>query len=358
MLLFRRFLLLTLFLPVFLVSENLSLKILVFLSYGLFTVGQLLTLNTVSTSRNTFVFNVKSLGGLMLFIFLMYIFLKFDYVFSMVTNIVNGTWREWAYDNAIKRYNSNHDYGIYFQLGTSMFFVLSWLLPLVKRKNVLIYVIYIFTLLVEISGLAKLSVIVGFIFLIFGYTLRQSSNVKWKMMWRYSLMLLLVGFIFLFIIQFLRVSHEDGALRTVLFKKIPVYTLAHYYALDIWYSSAELVMPSSFNYFTFTSFYKLFGDTMRQGMFEFTLTDYGKTNVYTLFRVLLLDYGLFLTPMFFLFLGVCSGIFVNKKLNSISFLCGIFSFLLIFFPFNSLYTFTTVLLANFLILIIFKWKIS
>lgn len=275
--------------------------------------------------------------------------LKFGFIHEMLFEIIKGSWRTWAYNNAINRYSTNIDYGIFFNLGTSVFFVFMFIAGVSKFKLVNFICIF-FTLIVEISTLAKLSLIIGFIFFFIGFL--YSRNLKSnKLNFFVQLPIYMVlTVVVLMSVQYLRVSHENNSFQTLLFVKLPVYTVAHYKAFELWSHFYDGSMM--FGYNTFAAIPKLFGYKLKQGMFDFINTNYGKTNVYTVLRVLIMDFGWFYTIFIYLFLGFLTKLIKNLSNLRFSFFIDLVLILFFSFPFTSLFTFTTVLIASLILPVI------
>jgi len=294
--------------------------------------------------------NVKS--SLLLLILICYFAIRFEYIEEIITNIFNGSYTEFALNNAIERYESNTDKGLMHKIGTILFFTYALLLSWVNAKSrILFYFIFLVFIFIESSDLARAGVLLavtGF----FIETLFKNNvfftRLKMSQYLAISfLFVILLGIIF-FYSAYIRVANEEDVAE-ILLSKLSVYFAAMYEALLLW-MSATSEYGSDYGFNTYASIFKIFGTQVNQGFYLFINTTYGETNIYLNLRGLLSDFGFTITALLFM----VSGFFIkNATYYKVSVIGYLFVRVLLFhllFLLISPFVFFTLLAA-----VVFSW---
>jgi oligosaccharide repeat unit polymerase len=343
--------------PFLLVSENLMFITIILLCSLFFLAGT----NVLFIKKINRPINFIKLRNKKLFIIIpiLFFFFKQEYIIETLQSLITGDFFQLSMERTRDRYDNNKSYGALFNIGTSLFFLFNFINGLsFEKNNVKRYIIIIFMVIIEISSLAKLSILIGGISFVIGHLLRfRHSQSKSKLKTFFAIPFgILFSLSLLMIVQFFRVKDNPNAIQILLFDKLPVYTIAHYKSFELWFLNSYEATSYGFGYYTFSSIFKLFGFKYSQGFYGFTNTPYGDTNIYTFFRNVFSDFPLPIVFILFFFLGMGLN---NIRKNSVNYL-DIFIFMVcipfVLFPFNSLFIFTTYLL--FTIMAMFVMKIT
>lgn len=254
----------------------------------------------------------------------------------------------------------------------------GYLLPLVKRRlKIFCYLSIIPAVLVTATQSIKSLFITSVALWIIGVLVSSYANNKLYLRVKQSTILKIaisgfVFFMFLFLTMIFRTGTFDLETVLIIRDKLVIYAFGHLPAFDIWYSQNVGEINPSFGVKTFYGITNYLGIEERKlGIFtEFTSfahIDYKEiapdleTNVYTLFRLLVEDFGTVGSIIFLFITGTISGysiIAIRKCSNSIFFQVVLISILfMISWSFvASVFAYTSYIVT--LVLIYFLIKLS
>jgi oligosaccharide repeat unit polymerase len=275
---------------------------------------------------------------------ILYFLLKQGYILETFDSLISGDFFELSIERTRDRYDYNISHGALFNIGSSIFFLYTFINGLCHRgflnKN---FIIILIMILIEISSLAKLSILIGGITYFIGFVLKN-RGLKVKSNFK-SFFLIPLGLVLsvsvLMVVQFFRVKEKSDALEIILFNKLPVYTISHYKACQIWFDNMYMNTNMGYGYYTFSSIYKLFGYQFPQGFYKPINTIYGVTNVYTIYRNILSDIPLPFVFVLFFLIGLGINNISKKSINYFDVILFMIVIPFALFPFNSIFIFTT-----------------
>ena len=263
---------------------------------------------------------------------------------------------------SVDRYSGADTYSVLNQF----FLVFSYLSPVIggfcyrmvgRWTKILCIVTVIPGIFVALTQAMKMGMIVGFILWFAGYVVCSFSyRLSLRVKFRYFFFIILGFFLFLAIL-FLSLVFRTGELSTRaltdISQKFVTYALGHHHCFDLWYSSYEL-SEHTYGAMTFMGVSNLLGITNRvSGIYtEFTQIGtngfYGISNVYTIFRPLIEDFGEPLTVVILFVFGFCSDK-ARKSINRRSATCFCQTFLVAVYIYvlwsfvASIYAYTSIL---------------
>jgi len=205
----------------------------------------------------------------------------------------------------------------------------GYLLPLVEKKNKLLPYLALFpSMLGALTQAVKLGFISSVALWLIGMLISAFANNKSFIQIKFRTFLKIVFYIFLFLtVLFLSMIFRTGKFDTEIIKTISQkfinYAFGQLPAFDIWFSKNVGNFEISGGIKTFYGISNFIGLAERkQGVFHDAI-NYSinnvplyRTNVYTVFRLLLEDFGFFGTLILNLLTGIISGAFyANIKIN-------------------------------------------
>ena len=275
---------------------------------------------------------------------LLYFILNREDIFGIAENIHQGSFGTWALQKAVDRYEEVAIIGFFQQVSTIIFIYYCTLLghSRITTLNLTALLLMIF---VESVSLSRASVVFGLTAFGTGHIISRSQD--FQNLPRKKLIFIVFLVISLLLIVFgysavmrLQAQTTEDILR-IFFEKLQGYTIAIYDALLMWAPNTPIA-PEGMGYDTLTFLYKLFGVTVPGGFYDSVTTKYGDTNVFTIIRGLLYDFGLLGTSLLVFIFSFGVKWFTYRSAGWMSFSmgrCMIFAFLSIIV---SPFMFTTV----------------
>lgn len=289
-----------------------------------------------------------------------YFLVRYDLIFEIVQRLISGDYIAWALGRAVDRYEGGGDYGIRHKIGTIFFITYAFLIGAFGfRRHALFFIILFLGMsFVESSALARAGVILALVAYTVEAVVRYNAQLarlplKWYAIIGFSGVVLL-AFIFLFSAYY-RVSNSDN-IAEILINKAGIYTIAMYDALMIWLSTP---WDYTYGYATFTALYKFAGIDAPQGFYLPVDTRFGSTNIFTLIRGLLSDFGFLGLFIFFLGTGVLVKYAATRKMGVLHYFLLRLMLYLLLFVLISPYSFATVFVAflfSYFLLVFFNGK--
>lgn len=220
---------------------------------------------------------------------------------------------------SVSRYTEHNSAGLF----TQIFLIFSYVSPLLggfsyvfflQRKSKIFCLITLTPLL--FAGLTqgvKMGIITSVILFIAGYYVASTlvgNNIviKFKTI-LYGLLGAVLLILVLLVSMMFRIGKFDMSTFNVVTDKFIAYALGHLPAFDIWFDK-QIWVPDSLTYGAkmFAGISNFLGILKReQGLYlDFTTISTGGsvTNVYTIFRVFIDDFGVILSPLLFFFMGM------------------------------------------------------
>lgn len=303
-----------------------------------------------------------------LIVFFLYLISRMPLIFLIIPKILDGSYYQYALELTIQRYETGGNPEAESKFATIMLIIYAVFLGRIEKKPTrLIYIQIIIIFLIESSALARAGIVLAFFAFMSETIIKQNylfskiNHSQYAKFFLYSLLILSLIFLYSAIG---RMQDEDSDfIKSEIINRFAIYTIAIYSALTNWANSFGVpILPSSFGYHTFTFAYKLTGANVPQGMYEMILTQYGETNVFTIIRGLLSDYGLILSSIMMSIIGVKIKKWTCVRMNIIEhfiarniiyIICSIiispFNFTTVFFGYN---------IAFLLLILISKYKSS
>lgn len=300
--------------------------------------------------------------NLIFLIFVLYFLMRFEYLYLIIENMVNGTYASWALSNAVQRYEGTVILSVSERLAGVLFFIYAILLGTISfaKRNILYHLFFVFMILVESSNLARAGVLIALTMYFVEFLFRRNlfySNLSLVRYIFYSLIsFCILLFVFLFS-AYLRINTSDNVFEIII-QKAGSYTIASYQALFVFMQSQSWYF-GTFGLNTFAGVFKVFGIETQQGFYLPTNTEFGSTNIYTNIRGLLEDFSYLGAFIIFVFLGAFIKYATYKRIGFIQYyalsLILVFYFYLLYSPF----IFFNVVFAHFfghLLLVFFHEK--
>jgi oligosaccharide repeat unit polymerase len=280
----------------------------------------------------------------------LYIILRATLILDVFTNIGNGTFSEWALQNAVDRYNGGDNLGALHNFGTCAFIsyavALGMLAP--NHRKMCFYLILFLMFIVESFSLGRASILLAVVVLAIELVFRNNKALQelrfLKAAIGASTVLILVILVF-GVSAGLRIG-ENADFFSILKFKLGEYTLASYQAFYIW--SGFPSEPLEFGKNTFTSIAKIvFSFESAQGNYAAVYTDFGLTPIFTTMRGFLADFGTGVTAFLFGLFGWSIKLFTYRKVKFWSFIFLRTILFLLIFVIYSPFFFTTALIGFF-----------
>ena len=328
----------------------------VILFYVGYTVGFNLYVKKLYSSYNTNNVNKGLLYSIVIILFILsfanQVIAVYQHGFNLVTLLDFNMLLDMNNQISIDRYTNDRSNSSVF---LHMMLVFSFLLPLVggyaynildgKEKKICIIAILPGVFGVLTQG-AKMGLITSSMLWIIGWTLcytTTDTQFKYNIKKIISVIVLIVIlFSLLFISMMFRIGTFDVATAEVVTNKFSTYSLGHISAFDQWYTYVdEDYINHTYGMKTLYGFSNALGLLKReQGVFTDLIqisTLGGSTNVYSLFRILIEDFGSIGTLAFMIIIGFINGrsykmllcsryIFLNITFQAISLFCILWSF--------------------------------
>lgn len=268
-------------------------------------------------------------------------------IYETINSIFQGEFFDIGVKIAKARYSGESTMTIGEQIAGSITFALSLLIGLsnssiIKRRH---YFLYALILLNSLAGLARAAFLINIVLLISGLLIRTSKLTRNYSFAKIFLRIILIG-LFAFLIyaipQYGRVANSKNAIEIV-FQKAPAYSTRIYFAF------AEFIKNFSSDDFskefkTFGVLSKVMGYNTIQGTYPMIRIPGGRTNVFTLLRGLIEDFGFLFLP-FIVFVLYSGSIYSFNTCSKIRFLITFWTIPFFLYPFYSIFYFNTVLLG-------------
>jgi oligosaccharide repeat unit polymerase len=236
---------------------------------------------------------------------LIYFITRAPFILEIVIAIYEGRYWDFGLELTIQRYSGTSDDSFLEKISTIMFIAYATSLGInVMRMRKSWIGILLLMIPIELSSFARASVLLALAAFATEALIQYRNKLKYvsfgqKALYVVSISILL--FIIFFFAAYGRV-HKESDIGSILIEKTLIYSIAMYEALMHWFLNLDYKL--SFGYYTIGGVYKFFGVSIPQGVFEFVLTTYGPTNVYTVFRNLVEDFSIFGAALYFLVAGV------------------------------------------------------
>lgn len=210
-----------------------------------------------------------------------------------------------------------------------------------RVTRVFCFPIFIPTILTVLISNGKTGLVFGLILWVTGYLLaNQFTNIKVNFaLIRKVLIISIIAWCVFFIAFYIRYG---GAEFNRIFNRIIVYAIGHIPSFDEWFKVYPLtLLGETHGSSTFNALFRMLGlpiiDTDSRNLI--TETKFGFTNVHTLFSNILLDFGVLGSILFFIIMGIVSGLILEKigkkKISAINltvtallYFCILYSFLI------------------------------
>lgn len=347
-------------LPFLIVTDNFYQLLPLFLVWFPFLLGINLPSKKKLIPKNFTYSAVYVKNSTIILLFIFYFLFKSQYIIETFMALVNGEIAQLAIDRVVLRYSGDQVVPVWINLGTIIYFTLSFSIGTQigkDKKSKYILFLYIIICLIELSSLAKLSVILGILMLIFSYIYNHRfylDNISYVKIFSYYFFSIMFSFLFLFLLAYSRVYNETNPVDIVLHDKLSLYTIAMYDAFFKWFETYQSVLNYGKN--TFSFIWKLLGYSFPQGFYQGIQTNYGFTNIYTIYRNLFSDFPPSIVAVIMLGLGISIRVLSYRIYNPFFFMFGFIAFMLISFVINSVFTFTTFVASQFIIMFIVTIK--
>ncbi len=250
-----------------------------------------------------------------------YYLINYELISDVFTNLLNGGFGEFALQLAIDRYDEIAVVTLGQQISTILFIYYCSLLGH-THFNIKIYLILIGMIILESVTLSRASVVLGLSAYFVGLVITRNAFFEKK---TYSHIMVLFStpiMILLMIFSFsalMRIQNSENIFE-IFVEKFLGYTLAIYDAGLIYLTTHSDIVPMGYGNDTMTFIYKIFGYNFQGGFYDLVATNFGETNVFTIFRGLIYDYGIIIT----LLIVFASSLFINfysrKKMGFIGFM--------------------------------------
>jgi len=297
---------------------------------------------------NSFTTSVK----IIFLVAIVYLIARFSYIVEIIEHIFLGDYFEWALNNAVLRYKGEIRGGVLTKISTIAFISYSALLggyiSNQPKYKTLLLTILIAMIFIESSSLARATVIMALLAFMVEYIIRNNlffMTASWKRLGNF----LLIIFLFLLIISMFsaynRLSPGDD-ISQLLINKFSEYSLGMYDALLIWLDSTDISDYGDGGFFySFASFYKIFGVDVPAGFYTAVETKFGLTNIFLNVKGLLLDFGIFGLAIFFILSGFLLTYWSVKRMQWLGymFLRSVL-FMLLYVPYSP-FIFSTVFIG-------------
>ena len=288
---------------------------------------------------------------LLVSIFIIYVVMRVDLVVGFYSALINGSVLSFVMEQTQDRYGRTSGPGLVFQLGTISFFIFCGLFgrfsAVNKVKKIYMLLILFFIAGIEMSQSGRAGFIMGGAFLCSQYIISNKFNFN-KL--SYSKVITVVSLLLLFllmllaVVQFSRISHRSDAIYIVL-SKLPGYTIRPHASLAQW-----LLDNKSFDYLlgfnTFGAIGKHLGLLPNIDGFYLQVTSpIGTTNIFTVLRSTLNDFGFLGFSILSFYLGLLMYKWSYVRINYFQYVASSVILLLFLFPFISVFSYTTFLIS-------------
>ncbi len=299
--------------------------------------------------------------SLMFFIFLLFLVSRYDNVTEVVTSLISGTYSENALANAIARYKGEkEDPGFGYQLGTISLFIFSILFAWVSTTRfgaIILFLCFVILIVVETSTLGRTGTVLALISVIVNLLIRFNNQISALSTKRFVSFAILFAAIIICLFLYSavgRLSDLDD-LYYILSIKLGEYLFGVYSAYTIWFKNNDFsLFPSSFGFHTFMGLFKILGVKVPDEVYFMTNSHFGETNLYTIMRGLVLDFGYLAINPIFLFCGFFMGrVSVVKVAAPQLFAVQFFMYIILFFVYSPFFIgtfFVAAVVANVLLL--------
>lgn len=311
-------------------------------------------LRNISKSGSLYMFPKYVLESLLILSFIF----QFERIYQGFISIFKGELIEFGLELAMSRYYENSGLTLGMRIGGILFFCASLIMGLsISRKtNKKTIFAYIILLLSTLFDFGRTSFLINSSFLISGILVRYSHNIS-KLSLKRTLTTLILAALFALLFyalpQYGRVASKENALE-IITNKFSAYSYDMYFAFSEYLKDYKNNTSDGSQTIGLVS--SIIGETKTQGMYERIYTPNGATNLFTIFRGIIDDFGFYTFPIIIMvfYLASIMSFIVKNKIHFI--LC--FSALpMLLYPFYSIYYFNNVLIGYFLFsIILYKSK--
>lgn len=264
--------------------------------------------------------------------------------------LIRGDFFKIGVEIAKSRYDGTYTLSSSDWLSTTILFSASLMLGLNAKKKInrWIVVIYIILLFQSLSGLARASLLINIILLVSGILMKYSyllSNVSRKKIYIILISSAFFAIVVYAIPQYGRVYDSSNPTEIVL-RKTSAYSISIYYAFSEYIKNFEEKIENKGSK-TFRIISSVLGEEKYKGMYDPVTIPQGKTNIFTIHRGIIEDFG-FLGYPFVLFILYFSSVSSFYQRSKILFIATFWTIPFFLYPFYSIFYFNNVL-AGYLI---------
>lgn len=279
---------------------------------------------------------------------------------------------------SIMRYTNEPLYNTYISGGfLNVFLIFSYLCPLIggytilkykNKKNKFVSLLSLLSPFLTLIATNSKTGLLSSVFLFFAgmlVTMNEDSKKITKKIIIWSIIVIILLLFILFVSMIFRTGeYGDNIVEQIKIKFI-TYGFASFSAFDNWLINSQKE-PYTFGRYTFYSIFNLLGiATRKQGVYDLIGEGVVKTNVFTMFRGNIQDFGIIGTFLLYLFFGFISAYSKNKFCKNSSPLAGCILALAIFTIFYGIiispltfssYMFSFLIFFVFLIFDVKEWR--
>ena len=299
-------------------------------------------------SRNKSLVRVSLTNDFMVSAF--YILSAFSLIFLLINTLIQGfslnqiifNLMDTSSEYMARRYTDNLSVSIFGQMSVVLTYTAAiiggLIYPQIKKKSSQISVIICAltpSILVMLIQAAKGMLFLSIVFFAAGVLISKLRNHDLKLITKSSIrqffiygLLIFPALITSFMARGLYETTDFEFIKNELIRYFASYSSAHLYAFSDWFSyfigNTSVINynvdASGYGFFTFMSIFKLFGSTriVESGIYTeyYFYGDLIQSNIFTIFRGLIIDFGLLGSIIFMLGFGFFLNFSFNKLLNS------------------------------------------
>ena len=276
-----------------------------------------------------------------------------DQIIQMLTALFQGNLIELALENAIERYLTPYavNYSTFYRVGTAMLFCLSYVLGALYKNSYndnLYLIILVFFIFFELAWtLGRQGAFFSIICFVIGYIVNNRSSISqisFYNLFKYSGIFVSTLIIIWGTVQFGRVTESATNPLAIVIERFSRYTIIPFAVFMSWCN--EWDQSLHYGAKTFASIYELFGLDVIQGFYSrYYIDNTSYSNIFTIYRGLLQDFGIALSSIIFIFFGYKVCLYEIQKTRLLDDMLIKIILMLIFFPLTSMMYSTSILVG-------------
>jgi oligosaccharide repeat unit polymerase len=258
-------------------------------------------------------------------VFAFYLVTNYSVIGNSIYALINNSFISFTYQNAVDRYENYEEVSnlTFFERVSVIGFLMSGSLSAsVTHNKGRVHMMLFIMIIVESMQLARYGVLFVFVTYFIEYAIRNNRGLQLmpvRKIFKLGLYVIFsLSLIFLFSAYFRVAGRVDDVMATLLYK-LGQYTIAMHEALLIWMSNYSDSYASTLGTNSLAGIYKIFGYKVDQGFYKLTDTSFGPTNIYSIFRGLLSDFGVIGTSVILLISGYTLAKYSKISMSFISF---------------------------------------